>query len=141
MDVAVVAVITSAIVGLAGVLAPAWLARRDEVLADKRRTRDRREAVYIDALELARLVSDHHVKGTFGDLHPSQETVQAAYERTHAERSIQARMDAYGSPEMRALWDAFDESWEAVEIGRQESMHALAMSAAEMANRVNKELA
>lgn len=140
MDVAVVAVIVSGIVGLGGLLIPAWLTHREGDQAERRRLRDRREAVYLDALELSHLVSRHEVGSVYGDIYPSIETVSAAYERTHAERTIQARMDAYGSPEMRELWRIFAESWDAVEVGRQESLETLAHSAGRMADQVNKEL-
>lgn len=135
------AVISSAVVGLAGVLTPAWLAARDARVAETRRAREKREAVYIDALEVARLVRDHHVGELMGDPAPTSQTVQQAFERTHAERSIRARMDAFGSATMRQLWVDFDKSWNAVEVGHEPSLKALAAYVEQMADQVNKELA
>jgi hypothetical protein len=49
-------------------------------------------------------------------------------------------MDAFGSPEMRRLWADFDKSWDAVEMGHEPSLKALAHFVDEMADRVNAEL-
>lgn len=143
---AVVAVVTSGAVGVAGVLTPAWLGLRADRMAEKRRTREKRETVYIDALEVAQVVSDYHVKGLYGDLAPSSEMVTEAYDRTHGDRSIRARIDAYGSEDMRRLWKAFDDAWEQVivhtAVGQvEEGLSSLAGAAARMADQVNSELA
>ena len=141
VDVAVVAVLTSGVVGLAGVLAPAWLGLRGDRLAERRRRREKREAVYIDALEVGRIVRDHHVKDLTGEPAPTSASVREAYTRTHADRSIRARMDAYGSDTMRGLWRDFDRAWDAVEVGHQPSVKGLANYVDLMADQVNNELA
>jgi hypothetical protein len=141
VDVAVVAILTSGVVGVTGVLTPAWLGLRADRLFEKRRRREKREAVYIDALEVARIVRDHHVGELIGNPAPTSESVTDAYKRTHAERSIRARMDAYGSDTMRGLWRDFDRAWDAVGVGHVPSLKALAHCVDRMADQVNAELA
>ena len=54
-------------VGLPGVLTPAWPAGRADRLGRDRRQREEREAVNTDLLDVARLGRDHHVGDLMGE--------------------------------------------------------------------------